>query len=112
MNKLEWEQALTEFDKVHTKLYVQKWNFKHGSNKKKKADADREMEFSKHTLECLFKKYPEAYTIAMGGENIEGYGKAIISDEFFQNRYVVGDLGDLLLKIKEKIKSFESENKN
>jgi hypothetical protein len=54
------------------------------------------------------------YTIAVGhgphgGEDLEGtaYARAIIYDEFFQDNYIVGDLGKVITQIKERIRSFE-----
>ncbi|HEX2628470.1 MAG TPA: hypothetical protein VHM26_05655, partial [Chitinophagaceae bacterium] len=81
--------------------------YKHGSNKKKRADAGREIEHVKYVIKHLFRKYPEAYVMASGGETSTDYGRAIVMDEFFQNHYIVGDVGTLLNSIREKIKSFE-----
>lgn len=112
MNKSEWEEAYSEFDKAHSELFMYQREYKHGSNKKKREQADRQMGYVKHRIEYLFNKYPEVYKIATGGEKSTDFGKAIIMDEFFQNRYIVDDLGKILVSMKEKIKSIEDSTEN
>lgn len=107
MNKAEWEEAYNEFDKAYTELSEHERNYKFGSNKKIREKANRQMGYVKHRIEYLFNKYPAVYILATGGENSSGYSKAIVMDEFFQNRYIVGDVSNLLGLIREKIKSFD-----
>lgn len=109
MNKDQWEEAYKEFDAAHTELYTHERDYKHGSNKKIREQAERKMGYAKHTVEYLLGKYPDVYTL-LTGENARDYGKAIQMDEFFQKRYIVGDLGNLLTSMREKIKSFESSS--
>jgi hypothetical protein len=66
------------------------------------------MDYKIHTVKYLLRdKYPEVYILASGGDNRSDFDRAVIMDEFFQHRYIVGDLDTLLFNMKEKIKSFD-----
>lgn len=110
MTKLEWEEAYKEFNRANTELIVYERDYNYGANKKIRSQADRQMEYVKHRIRYLFDKYPEIYSLATGGEKASEMSRAFVMDEFFQNRHIVGDLGNLLSTIKEKIESFESQN--
>jgi hypothetical protein len=107
MTKAQWEEAYLEFDKAYSELWEHERNYKHGSNKKIREKADRQMGYVKHTIRHLFTKYPDVYVLATGGENSSDYSRTIVMDEFFQNRYIVDDMRNLLSSMKEKIKSLD-----
>jgi hypothetical protein len=112
MTKSEWEQAYQEFDKALYELSQHEHEYKYGSNKQKRQKADRQMGYAKTKIEYLFRKYPEVYAMATGGEKATEYDITIVRDEFFQNRYVVGDMGNLLRSMNEKIKTFDESAPN
>ncbi|MDF2380503.1 hypothetical protein JMG10_03415 [Nostoc ellipsosporum NOK] len=105
MNKLQWEEAHEEFNSVLSELSGYEREYYHGSNKKIRDRAERQMEDMKHRIQYLFKKYPDVYQLLIG-DNISDYSQAIIIGEFYENRHIVHDLGMLLLHMREKIKSF------
>lgn len=47
--------------------------------------------------------------MATGGDNATDYNRAIISNEMFEHRHIVRDLGTLLGSMKEKIDGLEDE---
>ena len=110
MTKTEWEEAYKELDKAYNELSDHEHNYLNGSNKKIRAAAERQMGYVKHRIKYLLRKYPEVYDMATGGEGVTDYSRAIIANEFFDDRYVVRDLSNLLLSMGEKIKSFEPRN--
>jgi hypothetical protein len=106
MTKTELEQAYQELNAAYSELCTHVHDYKFGSNRKLREKAERQMEIVKLRVGSLLRnKYPEIYMMAAGGESAGDYGRAITMDEFFQNRYIVGDLGDLLRIIKEEIDS-------
>lgn len=110
MTKAEWEKVYNELSNARSELAMHEHEYKHGSNKKKRSNAERQMGYKIHTIKHIIGKYPEVYTLASGGEGATDYDRIIKMDEFFQYHYVVSDLGKLLFEIQEVIKSFDKEN--
>lgn len=108
MNKAEWEEAFNEFDTAYKELYIHERNYKNGSNQKKKADADREIGFVITSIKYLFRKYPDVYELASGGEKVTEFDRIVFFDEFYKHHHIVNDLWFLLNSMKEKIKSIEN----
>jgi hypothetical protein len=103
MTKSEWEKAYTELDKAYRDLALNEREYKYGSNQKIRDKTKREMGYAKHNVEYLItKKYPELFDLITGGTYSE--------IEFFEVRHIVGDLGNLLKTMKEKIKSFDNQS--
>jgi len=108
MNKEEWEEAYKNLNEAYRELSIQERDYKNGSNKKIREKAGKEMDYVKHRLTYLFKKYPEVYIMATGGEEASETHRIYIADELFNKRYIIGDIGNLLVSMDTKIKSFDT----
>jgi hypothetical protein len=75
MTKTEWEEVYRELNDAHSELALHEQQYNHGSNKKKRSDADRQMGYVKHRVEYLLRKYPEVFKMASGGEENSDYGR-------------------------------------
>jgi len=109
MNKSEWEAVYKDLDIGYADLYMHERDYVNGSNKKIREKGGRDMDYIIDRIKNKIRRIPELYEMAIGGENISDYSRAIIADEFFSRRYIVRDLSRLLGLIQEKIKSFPNE---
>ena len=112
MTKAEWEEAYNEIDRAHTELAEYEREYRNGSNKQKRKNGEREMDFVIHRVKFLLGKYNEVYILASGGEKATDFSRAVVMDEFLSHRYIVRDLQTLLYNMREKINSLENENPN
>lgn len=109
MSKSEWEYAYSKLDKAYSESVEHEYDYKGGSNKKIRSTGERRLEIIKGRIRNLFERYPEVYLLVIGSENSHPSNAAIIMDDFFQLRYLTGNLHKLINTVKAKIDSFDTE---
>lgn len=107
MEKEQWQKLYEILDNIYSDFHFAYPDYKDGKNKKIRADAERKVDNAIRLADFHIKRNWEVYELLTGGEKIDGFGRAIIYDEFVLPRYFAGDLSEFLEKIKLKIKSFE-----
>ena len=105
MDKEQWQNLHNILNQIYSDFYFAYSTSKDGKNKKVRSDAERQVDNAIRLADYHIRKNWEAFELLTGGKEADGFGRAVIYDEFALPRYFGGDLSDFLNKITEKIKS-------
>lgn len=106
MTKEQLQNVYNILDGIYSDFHFGYSDYKNGKNIKIRKDGERKVDNS-ISLACYhIQQNPVIYNLLVG-ENTDGYGQAIIWDEFKLPQWFRKDFPDLLQKINAKIKEME-----
>lgn len=106
MDKTEWQSLYNILDQIYSDFYFAYRDSTNGKNKKIRAEADRKVDNVISLAVFHIKKKWEVFEL-LTGKDSDGFGKAVIFDEFKLPQYFDFDMREFLEKIKQKINSFD-----
>ena len=107
MEKEQWQRLYEVLDNIYSDFHFAYSDYKDGKNKKIRTEAERKVDNAIRLADYHIRRNGEAFELLTGGENIDGFSRVVIYDEFVLPRYFANDLSEFLDKIKLKIKSLE-----